>query len=63
MQIKMLSLEEDGRPKIEFQSRRNLKAVAETKALRKKLGKFLADHFENLLYLPIHDIGKFSYPC
>ncbi len=62
MQIKMLSLEEDGRPKIEFQSRRNLKAVAETKALRKKLGKFLADHFENLLYLPIHDIGKFSYP-
>lgn len=45
MQIKMLSLEESGRPKIEFQSRRNLKAVAETKALRKKLGKFLADHF------------------
>ena len=43
MQIKMLSLEEDGRLKIEFQSRRNLKAVAETKALRKKLGKFLAD--------------------
>ena len=37
MQIKMLSLEEDGR--------RNLKAVAETKALRKKLGKFMADHF------------------
>ena len=47
MQIKMLSLEEDGRPKIEFQSRRNLKAVAETKALRKKLGKFLADHFDS----------------
>ena len=47
MQIKMLSLEEDGRPKIEFQSRRNLKAVAETKALRKKLGKFLADHFDD----------------
>ena len=45
MQIKMLSLEESGRPKIEFQSRRNLKAVAETKALRKKLGKFMADHF------------------
>ncbi len=44
-QIKILSLEEDGRPKFEFQSRRNLKAVAETKALRKKLGKFLADHF------------------
>lgn len=43
MQIKMLSLEESGRPKIEFQSRRNLKAVAETKALRKKLGKFMAD--------------------
>ena len=45
MQIKMLSLEESSRPKIEFQSRRNLKTVAETKALRKKLGKFLADHF------------------
>ena len=42
---RMLSLEEHGRPKIEFQSRKNLKAVAETKALRKKLGKFMADHF------------------
>lgn len=45
IQKRMLSLEEHGRPKIEFQSRKNLKAVAETKALRKKLGKFMADHF------------------
>ena len=45
IQKRMLSLEEKSRPRIAFQSRRNLKAVAETKALRKKLGKFLADHF------------------
>lgn len=45
IQKRMLSLEKHGRPKIEFQSRKNLKAVAETKALRKKLGKFMADHF------------------
>lgn len=45
IQKRLLSLEEHGRPKIEFQSRKNLKAVAETKALRKKLGKFMADHF------------------
>lgn len=46
IQKRLLSLEEHGRPKIEFQSRKNLKAVAETKALRKKLGKFMADHFQ-----------------
>lgn len=45
IQIKMLSLKEDGRPQVKFQSRKNLKAVAETKALRKKLGKFIAGHF------------------
>ena len=45
IQKRMLSLEEKSRPKITFQSRRNLKAVAETKALRKKLGKFMGDHF------------------
>ncbi len=45
IQVKMLSLEEAGRPKIEFHSRRNLTAVAETKVLRKKLGKFIANHF------------------
>lgn len=42
---RMLSLENHGRPKIEFQSRKNLKAVAERKALRKKLGKFMRGHF------------------
>ena len=41
-----LSLEEESRVKVTFQSGRNLKAVAETKALRKKLGKFMADHFQ-----------------
>ncbi len=45
IQIRVLSLEEHRGPKIEFQSRRNLKAVAETKALWKKLGKFLGNHF------------------
>lgn len=45
IQKRMLSLEEKSRPKIAFQSRRNLKAVAETKTLRKKLGKFMGDHF------------------
>ena len=45
IQLRVLSLEEHAGPKIEFQSRRNLKAVAETKALRKKLGKFLSSHF------------------
>lgn len=45
IQKKMLSLEENSRPKIEFQSRKNLKAVAETKALRKKLGRFMGNHF------------------
>ena len=45
IQKRMLSLEEKSRPKIAFQSRRNLKAVAETKALRKKLGKFMGEHF------------------
>lgn len=45
IQKRLLSLEEQGRPKIEFQSRRNLRAVAETKALRKKLGKFMGNHF------------------
>lgn len=45
IQKRMLSLEEKSRPRIAFQSRRNLKAVAETKALRKKLGKFMGEHF------------------
>lgn len=44
-QKKMLSLEEKARPRIEFQSRRNLKAIVETRILRKKLGKFLGNHF------------------
>ena len=37
-QKRMLSLEEESRVKVTFQSGRNLKAVAETKALRKNLG-------------------------
>ena len=46
IQKRMLSLEEESRVKVTFRSGRNLKAVAETKALRKKLGKFMADHFQ-----------------
>lgn len=44
-QKRMLSIEERGRVKVTFQSRRNLRAVAETKVLRKKLGKFMGNHF------------------
>ena len=44
-QKRMLSLEEKGRVKVTFRSGRNLKAAAETKALRKKLGKFMGNHF------------------
>lgn len=45
LQVRMLSLEECGRPRIQFQSSQNLKAVAGSKTLRKKLGKFLGKHF------------------
>lgn len=44
-QKKLLSLDEKPRPRIAFQSRRNLKAVTEEKLLRKKLGKVLWRHF------------------
>ena len=44
-QKKLLSLDEKPRPKIALQSSRNLKAVAEKKLLRKKLGKVLWQHF------------------
>ena len=44
-QKRFLSLDEKPRPRIAFQSRRNLKAVTEEKLLRKKLGKVLWRHF------------------
>lgn len=44
-QKKILSLKDDSRVKIVFQSRKNLKTVARTKMLRKKLGKFMGNHF------------------
>lgn len=40
-----LSLTECHRPAIEFNSRRNLKKVAQRKGMRRKLGKFLDRHF------------------
>ena len=43
--VGMLSVDEKGTPRIEFQSRKNLRAVAERKVLRRKLGKFLNNHF------------------
>ena len=43
--VGMLSLDEKAAPRIEFQSRNNLRAVAERKVLRKKLGRFLNNHF------------------
>lgn len=44
-QARVLSLGGHGSPRIQFQSRQNLKAVAGSKKLRKKLGKFLGKHF------------------
>jgi hypothetical protein len=41
----MLSLKDDSRIRIAFLSRKNLRAVAETKMLRKRLGKFMGNHF------------------
>lgn len=41
----LLSMKENRTPKIEFTSRRNLKAVADMPLLRRKLGKFLARNF------------------
>lgn len=43
--VGMLSVNEKGTPRIEFQSRKNLREVAERKVLRKKLGRFLNNHF------------------
>lgn len=43
--VGMLSLDEKAAPRIEFQSRNNLREVAERKVLRKKLGRFLNNHF------------------
>lgn len=40
-----LSLTECHRPTIEFNSRRNLKKIAQRKGMRRKLGKFLDRHF------------------
>jgi len=42
---KMLSIYGRAVPEIEFRSRNNLKAVAGTHILRKKLGKFFSTHF------------------
>ena len=42
---RLLSILEQNRPKLEFQSRKNLKAVVENPILRHKLGKFLDQHF------------------
>lgn len=42
---RLLSIPEPSRPKLEFHSRKNLKAVVENPILRHKLGKFLDQHF------------------
>lgn len=41
----LLSIQEDSRPRIEFESRRNLQEVAKNKRIRRQLGKFLDQHF------------------
>ncbi|MCI8287403.1 MAG: hypothetical protein HFH89_07080 [Lachnospiraceae bacterium] len=43
--VGLLSMGGNKKPKIEFHSRRNLKAVVEKRVLRKKLGRFLGCHF------------------
>lgn len=43
--VRMLSLEDRGVPRIEFQSRKHLAEVARIRTLRRKLGKFLDSHF------------------
>ncbi len=43
--VRLLSMKSQGNPAIVFHSGRNLKAVAEKRTLRKKLGKFLSCHF------------------
>lgn len=43
--VGMLSLEDRGIPKIEFQSRKHLAEVVRIRTLRRKLGKFLDSHF------------------
>lgn len=43
--VGMLSMGGSKKPKIEFHSRKNLKAVVEKRVLRKKLGRFLGCHF------------------
>lgn len=43
---KVLSLGNKSMPRIEFNSRRNLREVAKHPRLRKKLGKFLSTHFQ-----------------
>lgn len=43
--VGLLSMKSSGNPAIVFHSGRNLKAVAEKRTLRKKLGKFLSCHF------------------
>ena len=42
---RLLSIPEQNRPKLEFHSRKNLKAVVGNPILRHKLGKFLDQHF------------------
>lgn len=44
-QWRMLSIPEQNSPRLEFHSRKNLKAVANNYVLRHKLGKFLAQNF------------------
>lgn len=47
---RLLSMKEDGIPRIEFISRCNLKTVADIPLLRRKLGRFLAHNFNWIGY-------------
>ena len=55
--VKLLAMKGRGLPKVEFHSRKHLKEVAEMPALRKKLGKFLANHltWEDGIRVTVYD--------
>lgn len=55
--VKLLAMKGRGLPKVEFHSREHLKEVAEMPALRKKLGKFLANHlaWEDSVRVMVYD--------
>lgn len=65
VQARLLSMKDTGRPKIEFQGGENLRAVVQSKPLRKKLGKFLSRNFAgwegSRLFSLYNDYDRYSF--